>query len=79
LDPLSTEKGVIHLREALAESGFLLVENYTLTAPTWVRLGREFLEHFSFGIFSFITFVPIWTGVEKEALAIVTACYRVKF
>lgn len=29
-----------------AESGFLLVENYTLTAPTWVRLGREFLEPF---------------------------------
>lgn len=50
-----------------AESRFLLVENYTLTAPTWVRPGREFLEHFLFWNLSFIAIDPIWIGVKKEA------------
>ena len=36
--------GITHSSEDSSELAFLLVENYTLTTPAGLRVGREFLE-----------------------------------
>ncbi len=38
-------KGSTHISEDSSEIAFLLVENYQLTAPVGLRIGREFLNH----------------------------------
>jgi hypothetical protein len=45
-------RGFTRISEDSSEIAFLLVENYTLTAPSWFRLAREFLERSALQRFS---------------------------
>lgn len=40
--------GFTQFSEGSPENAFLLVENYNMTTPAWIRPGREFLEPFLF-------------------------------
>ena len=44
LNPVSQCKGFTYISEDSSEITFLLVENYQLTAPIGLRIGREFLD-----------------------------------
>ncbi len=65
-------KGSTHISEDSSEIAFLLVENYQLTAPVGLRIGREFLEHIvrdRIAPFFFIRYLAVRWVLEKKEMS----------